>query len=207
MQLIINGYVTEAEGQIDYSAKTPRMAMTMSVPASGQGDMRTVVVDNTMYVALPTGGKEASEVYYELDLRDEDNPLVKQLGGLSPFDPKSSVEVFAQGLEEVLLVGNDSVEGVPTKHYVVTTSTEGLGDLGVEESGGELPPSVTYDVWLDDKGRLAKMESEFEGQGSMKLTMSNWGGKVEIVSPPADKEHTSELQSLMRITEDAICTK
>src|SRR3546814_3224116 len=92
MQLISNGYVTEAEGQIDYSAKTPRMAMTMSVPASGQGDMRTVVVDNTMYVALPTGGKEASEVYYELDLRDEDNPLVKQLGGLSSFDPKSSVE-------------------------------------------------------------------------------------------------------------------
>src|SRR3546814_4594288 len=36
MQLISNGYVTEAEGQIDYSAKTPRMAMTMSVPARSE---------------------------------------------------------------------------------------------------------------------------------------------------------------------------
>lgn len=184
MQLIQGGVVTTFTGQVDYSGEAPQMTMTLDAPATGTGPMTSIVVDNKMYVAPPNPDPDAETVYFMLDLSDEKNPMVKSLGGNATFDPKATIEIFAQGLESVVLVGTDSVEGTPTKHYVVTTSTEAVSDLGGTELEN-LPASLTYDVWLDDKGRLAKMEAEYGEQGSMRLTMTNWGGKVDIAAPSA----------------------
>ncbi|MDT0201744.1 LppX_LprAFG lipoprotein [Nocardioides sp. AE5] len=181
LQIINGGMVTVSKGQVDYSHESPRVSLSLSVPATGEGEMHSIVIDNIMYVSLPQPEDE-TRIYYELDLNDEDNPLVRQLGGLNSFDPKASVEVFAQGLQEVYLVGNDTINGVATNHYVVTTSTSSLEDLA---DASAVPETLTYDVWLDESGQMIKMESDLPGQGSMKLVMSNWGGEVDIAAPPA----------------------
>lgn len=58
--------------------------------------------------------------------------------------------MFGQGLEKVTLVGDDSVDGTHTKHYVLTTNTESFkATLGDEAA--KVPDTLTYDVWLDDE--------------------------------------------------------
>lgn len=186
MQLINGGMVMTANGQVDYTGDAPKMAMTMSAPAFGDQAIKARVVDGNMYMAMPMLGSGTDDMFFRIDLDDPNNPLAQSLGGLSSFDPKSTVEMFGQGLEKVTLVGNDSVDGVATKHYVVTTNTDefkkSLGD-----EGAKVPDELTYDVWLDGEGRLAKMEAELDAQGSMTLTMSDWGEPVKIVAPPAKK--------------------
>ncbi|KRF11393.1 hypothetical protein ASG90_16695 [Nocardioides sp. Soil797] len=186
MELVNAGLVMTADGQVDYTGDAPKMAMTMSAPAFGEQAIKARVVDGKMFMAMPMLGAGTSDSFFEIDLDDPDNPLAQSMGGLSSFDPKSTVEMFGQGLEKVTMVGEDSVNGVHTKHYVVTTNTEEFAkSLG--DDADLVPEDLTYDVWLDDEGRMAKMEADLDAQGKMTLTMSDWGEPVNIVAPPANK--------------------
>lgn len=186
LELVNAGLAMTADGKVDYTGDGPKMSMTMSAPAFGDQAIEARVVDGKMYMAMPMLGAGTSDTFFEIDLDDPKNPLAKSMGGLSSFDPKSTVEMFGQGIEKVTMVGEDSVDGVHTKHYVVTTDTEEFAkSLG--DDADLVPEDLTYDVWLDDEGRMAKMEADLDAQGSMTLTMSNWGEPVNIVAPPANK--------------------
>ncbi|QIX27056.1 LppX_LprAFG lipoprotein [Nocardioides sp. JQ2195] len=186
MELVNAGLAMTADGKLDYTGDAPKMSMTMSAPAFGEQAIKARVVDGKMYMAMPMLGSGTSDTFFQIDLDDPENPLAQSMGGLSSFDPKSTVEMFGQGIEKVTMVGDDSVNGVHTQHYVVTTNTEEFAkSLG--DDADLVPKDLTYDVWLDDEGRMAKMEAELDAQGSMTLTMSDWGEPVNIVAPPANK--------------------
>ncbi|KQZ70513.1 hypothetical protein ASD66_12970 [Nocardioides sp. Root151] len=186
MELVNAGLVMTATGQVDYTGEKPRMSMEMSAPAFGEQSIQARVVDDGMYLAMPMLGAGTEDVFYKIDLDDPNNPMAASLGGLSSFDPKSTVEMFGQGLEKVTLVGEDSVDGAHTRHYVLTTNTEAFKKT-LGDQAGKVPDTLDYDVWLDDEGRLAKMTAELDAQGSMELKMSKWGEPVKIVAPPASK--------------------
>ncbi len=55
---------------------------------------------------------------------------------------------------------------------------------------GQLPDSVTYDLWLDEEHRMAQTTMELPVQGmttSVEMTVDDWGKDVSIEAPPADQ--------------------
>lgn len=183
MEIIAGGLVTTAEGDVDYTGKSPQMAMTLSAPAAGQQGFDTRIVDNVMYLSAEMLG--GSGGFFSVDLDDPKNPLAKQLGGLGSFDPKETLQMFGQGLKEVTLVGTEDLDGVSTRHYHVVMDTTAMKKQMQGKVKAQVPDEIAYDVWLDDEGRLAQMEADLEEQGSMSITMSDWGKPVDIEAPPA----------------------
>ena len=189
LEMTSAGLVMTATGEVDYTGDSPTMSMTMSAPAFGDQAIEALLVDGSMYMALPMLGNGSDDTFFKIDLDDPDNPLVASMGGLSSFDPKATVEMFGQGLEEVTFVGDDSVDGVSTKHYLLSTNTDSFKSA-LGDAADVVPQRLEYDVWLDDQGRLAKMEADLAKQGSMTLTMSKWGEPVSIKAPAENKIQT-----------------
>ncbi len=48
-----------------------------------------------------------------------------------------------------------------------------------------MPETLTYDMWLDDKDLLRRMQFDLSGV-KMDMLMSRWGEPVEVQAPPAD---------------------
>ena len=68
-----------------------------------------------------------------------------------------------------------------------------LESYGTELPGAaaeEMPDTVQYDIWFDDEDRFAQLEMDFpvmDQQGSMEMTVDDWGTDVSIEAPPADQ--------------------
>lgn len=185
MELTSSGLVTTSQGQVDYTGDQPAIAMSMSAPAIGEQEIRTTLVDGTMYLSMP-GQQASSSVWYRIDLDDPKNPLADMMGGMESLDPRKTIESFGKGLTKVVYRGEESVEGVETQHYEVTGETSSVtSGTGAEKgAASQLPETLTYDVWLDEEDRLIQMEADLDEQGSMSLTMTEWGEPADIEAPP-----------------------
>lgn len=188
MELTSSGLVTTSEGEVDYTGDEPALTMSMSAPAIGDQKIRTTLVDGTMYLSVP-GQADAASAWYRIDLDDPDNPLADLMGGMEALDPRATIESFGKGLEKVVYKGEESVEGVDTTHYEVTGDTSSVtsGAGAGKGAAAKLPETLTYDVWLDEEDRLIHMEADLDEQGSMSLTMTDWGEPVEIEAPPKEQ--------------------
>lgn len=188
MELTSSGLVTTTQGQVDYTGDEPAIAMAMNAPAIGDQEIRTTLVDGTMYLSMP-GQQASGSVWYRIDLDDPNNPLADLMGGMEAIDPRQSIESFGKGLTKVVYRGEESVEGVETKHYEVTGETSSVtsGTGAGKGAASKLPDTLTYDVWLDEEDRLIQMEADLDQQGSMSLTMTEWGEPVDVAAPPEDQ--------------------
>ena len=170
------------EGDIDYTADTPEMAMTMDMPMAGAG-MKTDVryVDGIFYMKL---GSMSGNKFWKLDPSDPDSPLGDMGSMLDQFDPASTLAKMEPAIDQVTYDGDG--------HYELTVSPEGLAkamDLPTEAEA-QLPDSITYDVWLDDENRLSKMHMDLPVAGTestVDIAASDWGKDVSIEAPPASE--------------------
>ena len=58
-----------------------------------------------------------------------------------------------------------------------------------------MPENLTYDMWLDDRDLLCRMQFEVAGQ-TVDVSMSKWGEPVSVEAPPAGK--VVDASSLMQ---------
>jgi hypothetical protein len=56
----------------------------------------------------------------------------------------------------------------------------------------ELPKTLTYLVWLDEKDRMRKVTFDVMGISAV-ATLSGYGEPVEITAPPADQTVEAKL--------------
>ncbi|KQW43913.1 hypothetical protein ASC77_21170 [Nocardioides sp. Root1257] len=170
------------EGDIDYTADTPEMAMTMDLPMAGDGTKTDVrFVDGIFYMKLGSmsGGK-----FWKLDPSDSDSPLGDMGSMLDQFDPASTLKKMEPAIDKVTYDGDG--------HYELTVSPEDLVTAMDMPSGAEsqLPDSLTYDIWLDDENRLSKMHMDLPVAGTestVDISASDWGKDVTIEAPPASE--------------------
>jgi hypothetical protein len=169
----------EATGDLDYTRETPAIALRTTGGSLG-GSTEVIMVDRVAYVKLPAQkGK-----YLEVDLSDPDSPLAGTLGGLTDLDPRAAIESFADSVQQVAKVGEEDLDGTATTHYVLTADTSGLaGQFGGGDA--DLPESVTYDVWLDERDRPRQLEVDLGDRGSLHLEVADFGEPVDIAAPPA----------------------
>jgi hypothetical protein len=170
------------EGDVDYSATPPEMAVKMSMATLGSGDIEMRLVDGVMYMQMPQLGNGK---WIEMDLNGAGSPIGDDL--LKQMNPKTQLDTMKDAATKVEYVGEDSVG----KHYTLTVRSQAFRDLesqlGSAGAGAadKLPSVLTYDLWTDDDGLLTQTKIALGDLGSMTMTLTGWGEPVDISAPPA----------------------
>ena len=188
------------EGDLDYTADPPELAMTMDLPMAGGTKTEMRYVDGIFYMSMGdlSGGK-----FWKLDPSDSDGPLGDMGSMLDQVDPMGTLEKLEPAIDTVTYAGDDDVDGQSLDHYELTIDPADLAksmDLP-DAAKSQLPGKITYDIWLDDEHRLSKMHMDLPVAGtdsSIDVTASDWGKDVTIEAPPADEvTEMPDLGSMM----------
>jgi hypothetical protein len=188
------------EGDLDYTADPPELAMTMQLPMAGGTKTEVRSVDGIFYMSMGqlTGGK-----FWKLDPSDADGPLGDMGSMLDQVDPMSALQKVEPAIDTVTYVGDEDVDGRSLDHYEMTVDPAEYAkamDLPAQTKA-QLPDELTYDIWLDDQDRLSKMHMDLPIAGaetSIDVTASDWGKDVTIEAPPAGEiAEMPDLGSMM----------
>ncbi|CAI9419231.1 LppX_LprAFG lipoprotein [Nocardioides sp. T2.26MG-1] len=179
-----------AEGDVDYTADPVAMAMTLAMPTSmPMGDQPADLrfVDGVFYMSMGelTGGK-----FWKLDPADSSSPLGDLGPMLDQMDPTAMMQRLEPAIDSVTYAGEEDVDGRSLDHYELTVDAAALGKAMNAPKGalGQLPDSVSYDLWLDEEHRMVQTTMELPIQGmtaSVEMTVEDWGKDVSIEAPPA----------------------
>ncbi len=174
-----------AEGDVDYQGSSPEMQMSMKLPQMGAGTMEMRFVDGIVYMSMPQVTPRGK--FLKIDPNDKSNPMSKSFGSLTEqMDPLNSIKGMRAGVQEVEFVGAEEVKGDAVDHYRVTVDTAKMMEATGQKTVPGMPETLTYDMWLDDKDLLRRMQFDLSGL-KLDMLMSRWGEPVEVQAPPADK--------------------
>lgn len=168
------------EGDVSYAGDRTEMQLTMSNPDSA-GTIEVRLVGQVMYISIPPMTPEGK--FVELDLNDPNSPF-GDLKGMTPGDPLQSFEAFDAGLQKVAYIGEEEVDGETLDHYLLTVDAKKAAEAQGQTFQPGMPEVVTYDLWLDEQNLMRRIELE-QAQGSLVMTMSDWGEPVTVKAPPA----------------------
>ena len=183
MSMTAGGQDIEVTGQADYSSDPVSMRMEMS-GMGGTGDMEIIVVDNAMYMKLAA----MRDMFLKLDLDDPDNPVGGSFTG--QLDPRAQAEVIEEGLQTATYVGQEEVDGETLDHYTAVVDSQAMLEQleGAADMAGQMPETVTYELWLTEDGLYRQMEIDMGAvAGEMLMRFEDWGTDVDIEAPPADQ--------------------
>ncbi len=187
MHMDMGGQAIHADGEVDYTTTPPQMAMTMETPAAAGQSIEMRLVDGVMYMNM---GQMTNNKFVSFDLSDAANlpPGMDQL--TSTMDPLAAFESFEEGVQSVVFVGDEDVEGEQLGHYEVKLDISKIQQFKELETQAELPKTVSYDLWLDDENRMRKMTMEMDMGGApmeMEAQFTDWDEPVDIAAPPASE--------------------
>jgi hypothetical protein len=187
MHMEKSGQMMHADGAVDYTTTPPQMAMTMESPAAAGQSIEMRLVDKVLYMNM---GEMTNNKFISFDLSDADNlpPGMDQL--TSTMDPLAAFDSFEEGVQSVVFVGDEDVDGEQLGHYELKVDTSKIDQLQDMPTQSELPETVSYDVWLDDQNRMRKLTMDMGMSGSptsTEIQFSDWGKPVDIAAPPASE--------------------
>ena len=173
----------DAAGDVAYGAHQPTMTMTMSMPQTGKGKTEMRFVDGILYMQIP--GMTPPGKFLAINPKDKNSPYGKAFSGMTDqLDPLHSIQSMEKAVESAKFVGKETVDGEQVNHYTVVVDTKALlSQLGAQAAQQvNVPKTVTYQMWLDDKNLLRQMTFEIVGV-SFKANMSDWGKPVKVEKP------------------------
>lgn len=159
-----------SSGVVDQTDRKNK-SMQMKVSVAGQ-TMELVVVDGDYFLDM-------AGTWYKLS-----ESAAAQYTETVNVDMTSWAEESKASIEKVELVGEESVNGVATRHYRMTMNGAALKDLG-GTTDTEVD-SFDYEVWLDADNHLRKYAMDIESGTtpvSMVGTMDNINEPVSIKAP------------------------
>lgn len=187
MTMDVEGQQMDIDGAVDLGGDTPAMQMVMNIPEMGEVEM--IIVDSTVFMAIP--GMTPEGTYVEAPPE-----LTADLGQLEDIDVSSQWDAWEEGAEKVVFVGTEDVDGSEMSRYEITVSEEAI-DAAMETAAGEmgddaaatsmgLDGPVVYDVWLDEDNLMRRMTMDVGGT-PVEMTMDNWGEPQDIQAPSSDE--------------------
>ena len=118
---------------------------------------------------------------------DTGHRLMRSLASACDPDTWTQALAPATAYRSVEEVGRTSVDDVPTTHYGVELDAQVAGELGGQPDLAEtLGDAVPVDLYVDDQGRVVRMEMELEIEGqdvAMRTDFRDYGGEVDIRRP------------------------
>jgi hypothetical protein len=170
-----------ADADLRYSGTSTDMKMSMDM---GPTKAVVILVDGAMYMQQSAGGK-----FLKIDKNDP--AMGSLLDQMSAIGPESSISAMKGAVQNVEYVGKKSIDGDDTDLYHVTVDTaavaKGLG--GMAAAAGDLPKSVTYDLYVDKEHLMRRVVMTVSKQ-TITMTVSKWGEPVDIAAPPASQVMT-----------------
>jgi hypothetical protein len=171
-----------ARGVVAYDSDGSRIRMATTVPAMGAEPTRLVVTDDTTYVSAP--GLTPPGKY--LAMAADDPRLQQWTGGGGDLDPRDSLAGFRAGLRSATELGAATVGGTPTTRYRLDVDARAALEAQGRTPPPAMPESTTYDVWLDDDGRIRRMTTQLAGSRVV-VELTGWDEPVRITAPaPGD---------------------
>ena len=177
------------------SAKDAAFDMSMTGAALG-GEARFILVDRVIYLKMP--GLSQTDKYVKIDIGDESNPIAKMFDQmLGQLDPSKTFRAF-DAITRLQDRGTQEIDGVETTHYTVEVDTqkalEAQGMAG-QVPTGQLPKTLTYDVWVDGQHLVRRLRMNIQGS-AVDMSLSRWGEPVNIQAPPAGQ--ITSMRELMQ---------
>jgi hypothetical protein len=185
MTMDVSGQQITSDGALDMTGSTPAMRMSMDLTGMGT-PTEIILLGGTMYIAMPDG----NGTFMKMDLTDPNGPMGSMGNTLGGIDPKSLMDQLSPGVfKKVVYDGTETVRGQQLKRYSVTLDASAMPMLkGMpSSSSASLPKTMTYDLWLDDQGRMAKFKMLMKKVLSMTMTYSDFGAPVAIKAPDPSK--------------------
>jgi hypothetical protein len=185
MTMEMSGQSVEAKGALDMTGEHPAMEVTMDLTGMGTPtDMR--IVDGVMYIQDPTtgGGK-----YLKMDLSAPDGPLAGMGDALDSYNPNDMIgKMSPDAFRKVTDLGSESLGGQQVEHYRVVFDTGAASKVFKNlPSSASLPKTVTYDMWLDSRDRIAKFKMLMKKVTQVTARYTDYGADVHITAPdPSD---------------------
>jgi hypothetical protein len=108
---------------------------------------------------------------------------------LDDFDPGAMLAKLSPDMfREVTDLGTDTVGGRRLEHFRIVLDTGAASKLVKNlPSTASLPKTMTYDVWLDGKNRLARFTMLMKKVSRVTATYTDYGADVHISAPPASQ--------------------
>ncbi len=181
-----SGAEITAEGVLDYATEPPSMQMEMTMPAMGNAPIDMRLIDGTMYMNM---GELTQGKFFAFDLTDPNGPLGDMSSLTDSMDPVEALTDLEDGLQSVVYVGDEEVDGEQLAHYEVTVDTAKVESMA--EQAATLPKTLTYDLWFDDEDRTRQMVMDIpKSDTSVEIKMYDWDVPVTI-EKPSPKQITS----------------
>lgn len=173
--------VGTAQGQMSYGDGAPEMALTMDLGQAGLGTMEMRLVGGKVYMNIP--GATPVGKFFEISGKAAGmGDLVDEFANMTP---NASIELMAQALERMVVVGEEMIGSEETTRYRLTVNTaESQALLGQTETQGlpALPETIDYDMWVDGDDLIRRISMSIEGVG-VQLDYTDWGQPVDIKAP------------------------
>ncbi|MDG4766468.1 LppX_LprAFG lipoprotein [Solwaraspora sp. WMMD406] len=195
---------------------SPMAELSTTDPEDGK--ITIIMVGSAFYVSIPEADQASMEgkKWFKMDLaslgQSSDEDLAKQL---EDMDPVKSVQTLLDG-GDVTVVGEETIDGVPTVHYTSTTPVEAyLGHLDAELRDGVQEQLATAgvteivsDVWVDEQYQPRRVKLVMGELSDMTINYTDYGKPVSIAEPSAEEtldfaEMIAEMQDLIAEVEES----
>lgn len=178
MAMDASGEKISMVGDTKLDPSSPAMRMAMDMGSQMKLDM--VLVDGKVYMkGFP--GLAANK----WAVVDSSSTVGKQLAeSLNQADPSKMYDQFDKAVTNVKYIGEDTVDGDKTYKYDLTLDSKAIEATMPAEQKGQLPKTLSYLVWVDEKDHLRKVVFSLMGVDA-EMTMSKYGEPVDIQAPPA----------------------
>lgn len=155
--------------------------------------MRVLFVDGKYYV---TGqGLTPQDEYAIIDPENSKDPLagpMKEALGAAEAGPTSYAAQWQAGLVAIRLLGEEKLDdGTETEHYKFDVDPRLAGLATGQVPPKDLPPIVTWDVWVDEHNLMHRIENSTGGINTV-ITLFGFCEPVEIPVPTRIYERDTE---------------
>ncbi|WP_145904927.1 hypothetical protein [Kitasatospora viridis] len=188
-------------GPYDYAKRIGRLEVQVPPGAATSGPVVEVYEPGIVFLQN-SGAKVPPGKWVKLDVRQlADGNLISN----GATDPATAAAAL-RGVQQATLVGDETVDGTPLKHYKGTLDLAKAADAAGGQAGYGLQmaaatftvKAVPFDAWLDAQGRLHKVTELFSFAGvagskdakdqvqvTSTVSLAGFGTAVSVAEPAA----------------------
>jgi hypothetical protein len=186
-------------GPYDYVKRIGRLEVQVPPGAATNGPVVEVYEPGLIFLQN-SGAKVAPGKWVKLDVRQlADGNLISN----GATDPASAAAAL-RGAQQATVVGDETMDGVPLKHYKGTLDLAKAADAAGGQAGYGLRMAagtftvkqVPFEAWLDGQGRLHRVVEDFTFAGvagskdpkdqvqvTSTVSLSDYGAPVSVAEP------------------------